>query len=154
MTGSSAAFSSRAEAYCRFIESAGNLPLPQRLRRAQDELIALYTAALALPDTEPGEEDATHVGRPAGWPGFGDVDVYWEVADPYLNAAPIAASLTDDLLDIYSDLRAGLVLLRGGGITAEATATWHWRFSFQTHWGDHAIDALRALHRASLRHPF
>jgi hypothetical protein len=30
-------------------------------------------------------------------------------------------------------------------------AIWEWRFHFEWHWGDHAIDALRALHRACLR---
>jgi hypothetical protein len=30
-------------------------------------------------------------------------------------------------------------------------AIWEWRFHFESHWGDHAIDALRALHRACAR---
>jgi hypothetical protein len=25
---------------------------------------------------------------------------------------------------------------------------WEWRFHFDVHWGEHAVDALRALHRA------
>lgn len=60
----------------------------------------------------------------ADWPGMGEVDGYWEVFDPYEDDKPVRASLSDDLRDVYRDVRAG---------------------------GDHAIDALRALHRAVRR---
>jgi hypothetical protein len=30
---------------------------------------------------------------------------------------------------------------------------WEWRFHFDVHWGDHAVDALRALHRACREQP-
>ena len=55
-------------------------------------------------------------------------------------------SLSDDLLDVYFDLRRGLELWDQE--VPKAAAIWEWRFAFDTHWGDHAIDALRALHRA------
>ena len=28
------------------------------------------------------------------------------------------------------------------------SAIWEWRFNFNYHWGEHAVDALRALQRA------
>ncbi|MBT2659203.1 DUF5063 domain-containing protein [Bacillus sp. ISL-18] len=29
-------------------------------------------------------------------------------------------------------------------------ATWEWKFSFDIHWGSHAVDAIRALHSANI----
>jgi Domain of unknown function (DUF5063) len=73
----------------------------------------------------------------------------------YDEGATVAGSLSDDLLDVYGDLQRGLVLWDKGGATKSnklrIAAIWEWRFHFEIHWGDHAIDALRALHRACNR---
>ena len=127
------------------------MALPDRLRRAQAELIALYQVALDLPDVEPGDEEEDAVASVTDWPGMGEVDGYWEVFDPYEKDDPVYASLSDDLVDVYRDVRAGLEMLRRHGEGALPSAIWHWRFNFGVHWGDHAIDALRALHRAVRR---
>lgn len=55
-------------------------------------------------------------------------------------------SLADDLADIWRDLRAGLDALEGGSQWQDVA--WEWRFGLQTHWGRHAVEALRALHDA------
>jgi hypothetical protein len=147
-------FVERAESYCGFIEQAGTLDLRDRLRRAQQELLGLYSEALDLPAAEPDER----VAEPSSvlapdWPGMGELDFYWEVFDPYELAddEPVGATLSGDLLDVYCDVRGGLEMLRAHGERGLPAATWHWRFTFETHWGDHAIDALRALHRAVKR---
>ena len=59
--------------------------------------------------------------------------------------AVVCGSLSDDILDVYSDVAGGLAAFDAGLI---ADAVWHWRFTRETHWGDHAVDALRALQRA------
>src|SRR5262249_33758189 len=110
-------------------------------------LLRLYEAATSLPLSEPGDHEASAEPlRPKSWPGFDHLDGYWEVFDPYEQDEPVAASLSDDLLDIYADLKRGLALLDSNAV--EASAVWEWRFHFDVHWGAHAIDALRALHRA------
>ena len=76
-----------------------------------------------------------------------DVDEYWEVFDPYKRTDPLAGRLSDDLADIYRDVRRGLDLLQDGGPLNEAL--WVWRFDFWNHWSDHAADALRALRHAA-----
>lgn len=76
---------------------------------------------------------------------LGDKDLYWEVFDPYVEANPVAGSLAEDVLDVYRDIRRGLTLWDASQMQ---NAIWEWRFGFDAHWGDHAIDALRALHRA------
>lgn len=73
--------------------------------------------------------------------------LYWEVFDPYIEDEPLIGSLDDNLADIYSDLKEGLLLSSGMSAAYIEEAAWEWRFGFLTHWGDHLTDALRALHR-------
>lgn len=44
----------------------------------------------------------------------------------------------------YVDLSEGLEHHR---LDRHADALWSWRFTFDAHWGDHLVDALRALRR-------
>jgi uncharacterized protein DUF5063 len=143
------AFAERARHYCAFIESAAAASAAVRLRSARALLAGLVEAACRLPD---GDADAPEVEgdlpSPSSWPGFGDLDIYWEIFDPYEQEAAVAGSLSDDLLDVDRDLRRGLAAYDAGQIGA---AVWDWKFHFDVHWGDHAVDALRALHRACRR---
>lgn len=81
---------------------------------------------------------------------LGESDLYWEVFDPRDLSDPVAGSLLDDLADIYRDLRRGLHILSTG---SPDDAMWEWRFSFDTHWGNHATDAIRVLHRWTSNQP-
>ena len=63
--------------------------------------------------------------------------------DPRLDEEPVIGDVGDDLLDIYKDIRAGLVLFESGQTTE---ALWHWSFLHQVHWGRHAVGASFALH--------
>lgn len=92
---------------------------------------------VALPSPE--------VTRPAGWCGFDTVDFYFVTLAPF-DAERMddigTASLDDDVLDIYRDVRDGLHHVdRGRFGTAEFT----WKTLFDSHWGGHAVNALRAL---------
>lgn len=117
------------------------------------QLVRLVGAALDLPDVEPtGRQydeltalDTCYqqVGRNAAEMA-GDRNVYWKVFDPREHEEPLAGSLTDDLGDIYRDLHRGLCIARLGEIS---DACWDWRFNFEIHWGNHATDAIRVLHR-------
>ena len=84
---------------------------------------------------------------PETWPGFGELDVYWEVFEVYEEGAPVCGSLSDDSLDVYRDVKRGLELWDRAGLS-EIAAIREWRFHFEIHWGAHAVGALRALHRA------
>lgn len=142
------AFVDQAHPYCDFIERAVDFPLPERLREARLRLLDLYRAGCVLPTVEPPEgfEAGPSPARPDRWEGFERFDTYWEVFDPYVDEAPVASSLSDDLMDVYFDVRRGLDLWESNA--PRSAAIWEWRFHFDTHWGDHAVDALRALHRA------
>ncbi len=142
------AFVDQARQFCDFIEKAGDSPLLARLCGAQQRLLELYRAGSALPHVEPPEgiDAGPNPERPGNWVGFDKFEFYWEVFDPYVDEAPACGSLSDDLLDVYCDLRRGLQLWDKD--VPSAAAIWEWRFHFDVHWGAHAVDALRALHRA------
>ena len=145
-------FAETAQQYVTFIDSRDSLSRGELLRQTQVLLPALYSAALELPDAEPSDEE--HEGRLAQeqWTELcqaleakiGDRDRYNEIFDPYNSSdVPVTASLSDDLADIYRDLLEGLSFWRQA---QTADAVWAWRFNFETHWGEHATGALRAIH--------
>ncbi len=138
-------FVHQVRTYCEFVDSTHELDLDKRLATARRRLLALYSAALSLPSGVHRDEADVERQRPEEWPGFGEKDFYWEMFDPYVDEERVGASLSDDVLDVYDDVGRGLGYWDAGH---RERAVWEWRFAFETHWGDHAIDALRALHRA------
>ena len=142
-----ATFVWKATEFCTFIQEAGKLSLDEKMSGARRYLLALYTAALSLPSVEPTNDvqPALSAQPPSNWQGFEAFENYWEVFDPDELDQPVAGSLSDDLLDVHRDIRRGLALWES---QHDANAIWEWRFSFESHWGDHAVDALRALHRS------
>jgi len=79
-----------------------------------------------------------------------DRDYYLMIFDPFEEApSPVVGSLSDDLSDIWRDLKEGLLQLDLGTESAVVDAVWAWRFGLEFHWGSHhsahAIDALHAL---------
>ena len=124
--------------FCAFIETAAQVDARERILRARVQVAELVHAACRLPSGDADGPDVDQeVSTPTDWP-----DVYHEVFDPYVDEPPVCGSLSDDLLDIYRDLKRGLVAYDAGQVGA---AVWEWRFHFDHHWGDHAVDALRYL---------
>lgn len=141
-----ARFAQIARRYCEFVEAAAGLEERERLLRARLHLSELVHVACQLPAGDPdGPDICDEASAPTGWPGFGPFDVYHEVYDPYDAEPLVCGSLTDDVLDVYADLRRGLIAFDAGFV---GWAVWEWKFHFDSHWGDHAVDALRALQRA------
>jgi hypothetical protein len=71
------------------------------------------------------------------------VDEYVEVFDPYKDTEPTSYRLSDDLVDVASDLIHGLRHYEKGRLLE---ALWWWQYSYLNHWGNHGGAALRALH--------
>jgi Domain of unknown function (DUF5063) len=142
-------FAEIARGYCAWCEgqSLGSDPEFHAARW----LARLYAAALALPQvackTEDGDLDLpepelarakSNLAPFVGW-------YYRECfdPDPLLNEAPCMGDLGDDLLDIYKDIKGGLVLFNTGNAN---DALWDWAFLHKIHWGRHAVGGLFALH--------
>jgi hypothetical protein len=142
-------FAEVARGYCSWCEgqSLGLDPESQ----AAYWLARLYVAALALPERNAKNAEAlpdlpqpeadhakSNLAPFSGW-------YYREIFDPNpsLTDEPGMGDVGDDLMDIYRDVKEGLVLFDSGD---ENNAAWHWSFLHRIHWGRHAVGGLFALH--------
>ncbi len=64
----------------------------------------------------------------------------------------IQGDIALDFEDIYCDLKNELEKMKIGTNEAVEDALWQMKFSFTMHWGNHCIDALRAMHYLSQDH--
>jgi Domain of unknown function (DUF5063) len=105
-----------------------------------------------LPDNwepEVGDDPDLDIVRQGLAERLTEVDDYVEIFDPYkidLEDALTAYRLSDDLVDVASDLVHGL---RHYKKDRPLEALWWWQYSYLNHWGNHAGAALRALHSVS-----
>ncbi len=152
-----------ARRYCAIVEAAATIGKTEFLLELYRILPELVLEAIRLPDIDSDaaeEDDPKNVPpilqRPAMSDGewgllygllkekFGDSTLYWTVFDPLKNDEAIPGSLADDVADVYRDLLEGVSLI--DKYVANTEAIWEWRFGFHSHWGDHAISALRTIH--------
>ncbi len=151
-----AAFAAVAGTYCRVVEGRSASAPAGFLAELQLAIPAVYAAGARLPMIEPAEEGDDSPGSTDAkmellldlekW--LGPYNRYWEVYDP---AKPegdekLLVSLADDLSDIYFDLHEGLGIWGRGTESDMRNAVFEWRLGWETHWGAHAVDALRAIH--------
>lgn len=117
------------------------------LDRYTEFLLRLYLGAISLPALEPDSVDSDiDRGQIIFHPQVDLPDSYHEVYDPFAEnpeAELVMGSLSDDFHDIYKDLYEGKLEYEAGNIN---NACFDWRWGVDDHWGNHAVDALRALH--------
>lgn len=75
---------------------------------------------------------------------LGPAALFYEYYDPWDEKDHGVSMLADDLADIYFDMKGGLLALEAGAPAEDVL--FEWRLGFQTHWGLHIVDALRAIH--------
>lgn len=141
-------FAEAARQYCVWAEGAFGDGRDE-LKRARLLLAQLHLAAIRLPDLGIGKDkdaaDIPHDEWALLFRKFGALPLktYWDVFNPLEASEPVKNSLADDLSDIYRDVKSALALYEAGDFI---DAAWHWRFNFQTHWGQHLAGAQRAVH--------
>ncbi|HYK03638.1 MAG TPA: DUF5063 domain-containing protein [Thermoanaerobaculia bacterium] len=143
-------FADVAREYCAWAEASPPARPEEDAATALRLLVALYAAALNLPEGEASEEGVasnSHEEWRRVYDRFTGLPVgnYWEVFNLLESSGeePVLGSLADDLADIHRDLQRGLVLFERGEADA---AAWEWSFHFRAHWGRHLTGALQALH--------
>lgn len=117
------------------------------------QVLRLYEHALRLPeidaenlltrvDHEAWQRMRAHLGRRLAR------DYYWETFEPLEQEKPepVVASLSDDLADIWCGIKPGVAEIDCAKQTSISDAVWHWRSSFESHWGHHGALAIFALH--------
>ncbi len=70
---------------------------------------------------------------------------YQKVFDPFQDQEPVTTTVSDDLEDIYCDVKEGLLAMGGSG-RVSASTVWEWKFGLESHWGRHAVSVINALH--------
>jgi hypothetical protein len=158
-------FGSVARTFCDVVDAAPLLDRSELLVQIYQTLPQLIGEGIRLPsvelsDNEDPEEETRKSQlrakarlREEQWrqlydalkEKLGDWDLYWQVFDPTKDQEAIYGSLADDIADIYRDLNEGLIL-NDVQLMPPQDNVWEWRLGFYSHWGKHAIDALRVIH--------
>jgi hypothetical protein len=155
-----------AQRFCSPVDSAGTLDKAEFLLQVYRLLPELIGEAMRLPaegfgDDEDDEDQETNV-RQLHFGGrfnyeewsqlfnalkekLGNWNYYNEVFDPTEDNEVIHGSLPDDIAGIYCDLKEGIELKDSDNVLPQ-DVIFKWRCGFYSHWGKHAIDALRTLH--------
>ncbi|ESA36370.1 hypothetical protein N836_00420 [Leptolyngbya sp. Heron Island J] len=119
----------------------------------------IYSLSHKLPEVElPEDESIQEITVSIQAPTIainrllGEYDLYSEVFDPVVDTEAITTTISDDLSDIYLDLKRPLIKYKTGIAANQCIAIWEWRFNLQGHCGDHLVDVLRPIHRLVYNH--
>ncbi|MCQ6282332.1 DUF5063 domain-containing protein [Bacillus sp. EB600] len=137
--------------YCSIIENFNFNNENNKLKNLLISLLSLYSKALYLPKVEPKNDEVPDFEISIPQISFGKYNQYWEVFNPYYLEKPVVASLLDDTLDIYIDVKRGIILYEN---KEYLESIWEWKCNFEIHWGSHAVDAIRALHSVIFDDPY
>jgi len=151
-------FTAAAVEFCRYAEHAGELKGDELLKILQRILPYLYIKASLLPTLEPYFEDGNEkFVNEADWfrihdtlrEKFGTADDYLEVFDEKINESdgPVVSSISENMADIYQDLKDFLLLYQTGTQEVMNDAVWECRQNFENFWGQKLTNSLRAIHK-------
>ena len=144
-----ARFAAAAERWCAWAETPPEV-VEWEVETAIRLLLELVARALDLPDVDvedddddperPDDEAYAALRRrfavlPVGL--YGTID-----PDDVAGEQHLVGDVIDDVSDVWRDVRQGLDAHREG---KRDEACWIWKFTFRSHWGEHAVEALRVL---------
>ena len=75
-----------------------------------------------------------------------DNDEYWFVENDNPHNDLIRGSLSDNLADIYQDLKDFVILYQRPFRNVKEAAVWDIRQLFRSHWGFRVVNVLKVLH--------
>ncbi len=141
-------FAKLALEYIHLVEKVPDLKAHQFLVECSVLLPKLYAGAQILPDIWAiGEYEDAQVETPFGVISdkLGKYDFYHDVYDPVFDEDIQYHPISEDLAEIYVDLKRQILKFELGG-DHRIEAIWNWRFGFQMHWGNHLLGAMRPMH--------
>ena len=138
-----------ANSYCHYI-SAKEMAYDD-ITALMELLMKLYLSATDLPETEPEtinsissvEADQVRITFEEQIPTY-----YWKVFDPFIQEDAVCANLAEDISEIAANLHRGIREFEAGRI---GNAIFEWKFGLNSHWGNHVVGALQALHAIRTR---
>lgn len=143
--------------YCGYFESFENEGETELTNKLTKLLPLLYLKASMVPDTDMINEEEPEITVTEEhynyitsklYNVFLDKDTYLEVflQDMKYSETPIAASISEDLADIYQDLKNFVTIFERGVTDNMNDALYVCMENFKTYWGQKLVNVLRALH--------
>ena len=151
-------FATVANEFCSFIEAVEQFQRKDFVTRLQKlfPLLYLKAALLPLPDLDMSEEapekfvsedDYNYILHKLEVK-LGQFDAYYDVFDPsiHLTEAAVEANISENVADIYQDLKDFILAYRIGTLEVMNDALWECRNNFEQFWGQRLVNGLRAIH--------
>jgi hypothetical protein len=118
----------------------------------------MYLKASLLPKLDPFFEDGNEkFVTESDWNNineifkekFGTANDYLEVFDERISntEGSLAASISEDMADIYQDMKDFLLLYQTGTGEVMNDALWECRMNFENFWGQKLVNSMRAIHK-------
>jgi hypothetical protein len=147
-----------ANEFCKYCERASELKGDELLKILQRILPLMYLKASLLPQLESYFEDGNEkFVTESDWvkvhstlrEKFGTADDFMEVFDDRMNDSegPVISSISENLADMYQDIKDFLLLYQTGTTEVMNDAVWECRLNFETFWGQKLVNSMRAIHK-------
>jgi len=147
-----------ANEFSKYAVHASTLKGDELLKILQRILPLMYLKASLLPQLEPFFEDGNEkFVTEADWniinetlrEKFGTANDYLEVFDEKINQSegPVASSISENMADIYQDIKDFLLLYQTGTKEVMNDAVWECRMNFENFWGQKLVNSMRAIHK-------
>ncbi len=147
-----------ANEFCKYTEHASELKGDEMLKIMQRIMPLMYLKASLIPELIPFfEEGNEKFVTESDWvriheilrEKFGTADDYLEVFDEKINETgePITSSISENMADIYQDIKDFLILYQTGTVEVMNDAVWECRTNFETFWGQKLVNSMRAIHK-------
>ena len=147
-----------ANEFCKYTEHASELKGDELLKILQRILPLMYLKASLLPQLTPHfDESNEKFITEADWIAvhevlrekFGTADDYLEVFDEKMKESedPVPSSISENISDIYQDVKDFLLLYQTGTSEVMNDAVWECRNTFESFWGQKLVNSMRAIHK-------
>ena len=147
-----------ASEFCGLIENIHRIPVHQNMNSLQKVLPLLYLKATLLPKTEKWLDEELekyfseldyNVIQQRWLEALGEFDSYYEVFDPDIQFGEemVTASISENLMDIYQDLKDFLTAYSLGDEEIMNDALYDCVYHFEDFWGQQLVNVLRPIHK-------
>lgn len=150
-----------ANEYCLFIEKIENFPTEELFPFLQKIITLLYLKGCLLPEIVVESDEANERFMTAEqWELiFGELrkklannDEFWSLdLDGPDETTPIKASISEQLTDVYQDLKDFVLLYQKNTKAAKQNAAANCKALFNSHWGIRIIDVLKFIHSQNIQ---
>jgi len=148
-------FVEAAKGFCLLIETQQNDNPKEFLEILHKQLLTLYNTGIDLPDIFIENDVDFGIDVPKDQMQairkFISERVpfshYWTVLDPFeMDVAKTGmGDVTDDLGDIYLNLKRTLMKYDNESTAVKGNALWQFKFDFDNHWQEHCINAIQII---------